>query len=340
MRSVAIWSAGAESDRDRFDADQAMLCAVAVEGRAMMRVHHGPEPGLALGRYHRRSPLSDRVARRLTGGRAFVTGPGLHEITLVAPSADWLDAAGGRLGPERVLNRALRPLLGALRSAGIDAFYPGRDLVTVGGRALACAGFTLLPDGLLVVEQLLGGGSGLGSLRSLLSELDPEGVAAVDVRAFDDAFCLAESGLPPWGEAELVDALAAEAERCWQCTAETLRGPAPAVAAALGPSEAAYDAFLRERGPLAPGRVCAAALTMLGAVEMAASPSADGRLADVELTGDLIAPYATLDEIAAALEGAKPSAPLARRALAALLADPRHFVLGAPDFAELVGRLA
>lgn len=307
----------------------------------MLRVHHAVDPGLALGRYHRLDARNARIARRVTGGRAVAAGPGLIELTLVAPASQWLDPEGGTLGPERILNRSLRPLLGVLRAAGVDAFYPGRDLVTVGGRTLACAAFTVLPDGLLLVEQVLAVEESLGALASRLAELDPDGVAAIDAGVFQDALALSDLGpTTAWGPAGLVEALAAEAERCWRCRAETPSAPPPAFAAVQRPSDAAYVAFRRERGPLVAGRASSAALTMLGVVELAATVAADGRLRDVEISGDLIAPYATLEDLAAALDGARPTAAHARRRLAPLLADPRHFVLGSPDLAELVERLA
>ena len=37
------------------------------------------------------------------------------------------------LRPEQVLNRCVRALLGGLRGLGVDAFYPGRDRISVGG---------------------------------------------------------------------------------------------------------------------------------------------------------------------------------------------------------------
>ena len=77
---------------------------------------------------------------------------------------------------------------------------------------------------------------------------------------------------------------------------------------------------------------------MLGAVEAAARLDA-GRLHDVEITGDVIAPFHTLDAVAASCEGVRAGTGEVRSAVDRALLLPGSFVLGAPDLAGLLTRL-
>jgi hypothetical protein len=101
----------------------------------------------------------------------------------------------------------------------------------------------------------------------------------------------------------------------------------------------AAHGFFQSPGPVAVDRRTAAEVAMLGVVECAGSLRGD-RLTALEITGDLIAPFHTLDDIAAECEG-EPLRPASiRKALARALARPRSFVLGIRELDQLVLRLA
>jgi hypothetical protein len=337
-----------------FARDQVAMLACASDGNARLRLWKRPEPGLLLGRFHRAAAASKGLSRRLSGGRIVPVGPGILCLTMVAPTVDWFDPAGASLRPDQVLNRALRPLLTLLRERrrGIDAYYPGRDIVTAAGRALAHASFTVMRDGVAVVDVQVGETGSFAQLPPLLDRFDPTGVAGVDRGAFDASLSLVEAsasrvspsasrpgaeearGLDEWG----VD-FAATTSKDFGCDATVASGE-EFPTAILADQGAARD-FLEEPGP-PPGDHAlrsAASVSMLGMVECVGRMRGD-RVTGLRLTGDLLAPFHTLDDISAECEN-EPLRPAdIRKALARALAQPRSFVLGVRDLDELILRLA
>jgi hypothetical protein len=139
-RALFVESGGAESRATTFARDQLAALRCADERAARARIWHREARGLLLGRHHRidvSSPSSAGLSRRLSGGRIVPVGPGVTCITLFVPLVDWLDPKTPGIKPQQVLNRALRPLLALLRERGVDAFYGGRDLVTVERRTIS-----------------------------------------------------------------------------------------------------------------------------------------------------------------------------------------------------------
>jgi len=337
---LSVWWAGEEDALEAFRrTGAAAALAARGGGRGFLRISHRPAEGLSMGRFHRLPRGGPQLERRWSGGRAVAVGPAELLGTLVLPSLAWLDPAGDALGAERVLNRAIRPLLGALRAFGLPAYYAGRDLVTVEGRPIAHASFTLQPDGIVIVEWVLAlEGPGFRRTGRLLSQLDPQGVAAASVEGFERAASLAELGSVP--DPELF--CRRVAEHCgasWHCSVELGADP-PAEFLSVHPASAgAYEAFRRELGPVPPGRAAAVAFEMLGVVEATAELEG-GRIRDLELTGDLLASVPTLDDLARALEGAVPSRAAVDRAVIEVLSRPRRFLLGVRDLPGLIERLA
>lgn len=365
---------GAAEDRDTtFARDQWMALGCANDGAARARVWRRAADGLSLGRFHRIDPAAagardaaadDRtngrtggsggLSRRLSGGRIVPVGPGVACITLVAPNANWLDPAGASLRPDQVLNRALRPLLAMLRGEGIDAYYPGRDLVTVGGRTIAHASFTVMRDGVTVVEMHVAELPAFPSLAGLLDRLDPAGIAGVDREALHDATSVLESGASPRDDQAWAELFAARAATAFGAEARVVSQlPAAGTGAALDPAahvaasgidvtfahaSAARD-LLAAPGPVAAGAATAAAVSMLGVVECSLRRRGD-RIAGLEITGDLIAPFHTLDDIRSECEGEPLRPANVRKALARAMARPRSFLLGIRDLDELILRQA
>jgi len=247
----------------------------------------------------------------------------------------WLDPKVPRLKPEQVLNRALRPLLAVLRGLGLDAFYPGRDVVTVGGRPIAYAAFTTLPDGVVLVEMYLGLSESFQTTPSLVERWDPDGVAAIAPDLFADAVCLSDfTELPD--DARLSDTIT---EACRQEFASQIAAAAPGREPGMRAGRRAWSAFQAERGPIAPAAASAAGMTMLGVTEVDAR-ILECRFRSVNICGDLIAPFRTLAEISSGLENQPTTASAIRRTFVAVLGRPGHFVLGAPELEDIVGRLS
>ena len=78
---------------------------------------------------------------------------------------------------------------------------------------------------------------------------------------------------------------------------------------------------------------------MLGALEASATIDG-GRLRDVEITGDMIAPFRTIEAAQAACEGMQAGSEEIRAAVGRVLRKPGSFVLGASDLGALLARLA
>lgn len=133
LRHAALdWRAAAAWSRGQLDAPlahRARLTTAPLEGS-----------GCVYGSFQRRSdaPAGLDAEQRGSGGDAVIVGHGALWVLLelAAPSA-LTDADAPRL-----LNRYLRPVLRALtRVTGRPARYFGRDLVDIGGRAVAFAAY-------------------------------------------------------------------------------------------------------------------------------------------------------------------------------------------------------
>ena len=342
VRRLCSWDAGVEPAPDGYRADQLMAAAVAAEpDTALLRVWTRPSLALSVGRYHRivEGAHAD-MQRRLSGGRTVPVGPGVLGITLAVSSSEWLDRST-RLRPEQFLNRALRPVLAVLRGFGVDAFYGGRDLITVAGRPLLLASFCPFADGVLLFEHLLAVSSSFACLESTAARLDPEGLTVAAPGGLASATALSELGVPPPRDV-WVSKLAHAAGDTFSAEARVLDGPPDDWSDAVRADDDAYSGFAHERGTYAPNAITAAAVGMMGLVETAAVVE-DGYVRSLEVTGDLIAPFDTLEAVGLACAGKRAEGDVLRRVVARELAAAQRFVLGLLDLTELVelvGRLA
>ncbi|MEB2310566.1 MAG: hypothetical protein OZ921_12015 [Sorangiineae bacterium] len=135
--------------RPRIAPDAARLALVPVERHECV-----------LGAYQRaasavRTPELSRagyaLTRRASGGPALIVGPGTLHLALALPSPGALTDCPD----DRLLNRYVRPLLRALRRAGVRASYFGRDWVSADHRPIAWVGFALYDDRAAWVEAIL-----------------------------------------------------------------------------------------------------------------------------------------------------------------------------------------
>lgn len=341
-RHLELWVEGSVDAQTGFVRDSAAMAQAARTGVAVARLWRRSEPALALGRFQRRAlGASGLLERRLTGGRYVPLGPAVLGLTLVFPELSWLSASPPGLRPDQVLNRALRPLLGSLRDLGVDAFYPGRDLLTVSGRPFGHAAFTMASDGVTLVEVQLALDGSWREAGELLAVLDPDGVAGADAGSWAQAVGLGElsAGVPEVGELESWTLhLEESAAREFAATVGVETAGATPWSSAIYASEEAWKAFQSERGPAPEGALQSVSMAMLGLVEASARLDGD-RLRDVCIAGELMAPHHTLEDLQEILEGEVFRGPQIRKALVKILGRPRNFVLGINDLDALLERL-
>ncbi len=160
--------------------DQFFLQTAGNTQTAVLRVYTQPGDQLVLGRYHAVGPLPEAdqvaVARRLSGGRVVPSGDGFVHFSLIVPhrSAPFSDEPY-HLAPFQVLNRHVRGLLHGLKTAGIDVFYPGRDLLTVQRQPLGWISFSVEDNGVLLCEGGVSVQRDFSLLPYLLDRIDPNG---------------------------------------------------------------------------------------------------------------------------------------------------------------------
>ncbi len=148
----------------------------------VLRIYDFTGEFISIGRYHLR-PLNGagpetpvQLRRRYSGGRAVPCGEGFVGIALYLPSRSALVSTDPMaLAPYQVLNRYVRGILEACRLAGLAAFYPGRDLITVGRRVLGMVSFEVQRSGAMLFEAVLAVTRDFSVLPHLLQVADPSG---------------------------------------------------------------------------------------------------------------------------------------------------------------------
>lgn len=247
---------------------------------------------LGLGAFHR--PLAGtetrRVWRRRTGGRAVAAGDGFAVVTLGLPHRSSLVSDDRfALAPEQVMNRCVRGLLAWLRRSGVDAVYPGLDLLTFGRRALAHLSFTEQEDGPTLFQAVVALSETFATTPRLLDRLDPEGRVPLALVPGSACTCLARAaGAPVGGEAPDVEGMAAALGDAYAATfaAEVAElDPAVSEQMVADPPDPEPAAGEPEQD-VAPTAIEHGLLGPVGA----AGRVVDGRIAAFSLTGDFIAP--------------------------------------------------
>jgi lipoate-protein ligase A len=319
--------------------DRALLARAAATGRGSLRVYDCAGAVLSLGRYHLR-PESDGGAialmRRHSGGRAVPFGEGFLGITLALPHrAAFLAAEPQALAPAQVMNRWVRGILEGLKLGGVAAFYPGRDLVTVGGRALGMVSFEVDEHGALLFEAVLANGRDLGLLPDVLEVADPQGVVTAEMMAPDAVTSVARETGRALPVAEAARLMAA--------------GYQDALGIASTPGQPAADAetadTFDEAGWLAARRWTphldrrATSRTQLGVLECHLAV-AEGRIAEILLAGDLIANSPAVAAVEAELRGVAAEREAAAAVVERVFARPGNFVLGVGPVATLTETIA
>jgi Bacterial lipoate protein ligase C-terminus len=302
--------------------------------RACLRVYSLAGDVLSLGRYHI-APAGDpdggvRLHRRMGGGRVLPLGPGFAVLSFVLPHKSALVAEEPlALRPEQVLNRCVRGLIGGLRGLGVDAFYPGRDRITVDRQLLGLVSLEVNVRGAAMFEAVLALDGDWLCLPRMIEAVDRTGVIAVEDLAAAQVTSLAALGAPPALD-ELARRLAgAYAE---QFGVALTSGVAPST-----PSDAEQRAgeWIAVRRVTPELRRHAVTWGQLGIIEVYLA-ARDAAIADLLLAGDFIGDSYSLERLEQRLRGCA----LDRAAIAAVVesiyADPRSFLLGIGPLDTLV----
>jgi lipoate-protein ligase A len=298
---------------------RAFLCSYGLSGDV-----------LALGRFHvvpahPSSPVA--LLRRLTGGRLAPLGEGYVGLLLALPQGTSLARDDPpTLPPERILNRAVRGLMGALERLGVQAYYPGRDVITVGGRAIGVAGIEVASDGAVLVEACVALARSFAEVARFADRADPSGVVPMDLAAVEQATSVAaERGHPPEpGEWQSALAAGYAARLDLDVTAHGEAEVPPA------------DPAWLDAGRLAPHLDRhATARDMLGVVEVYAARDGD-HVRDVRLCGDIVGPSSIVSRLEAALRGSLVDRETLRRRVGECAPDGVLGIRSVATIAELV----
>ncbi len=282
---------------------------------------------LSLGRFHL-TPSGDpggavALHRRLGGGRPLPLGPAFALLSLAMPHRSALVADEPlALRPEQVLNRCVRALLAGLRALRIDAYYPGRDVLTIDGRIAALVSLDVAGSGATTFESVLACEDGWRQLGDFLDAADREG--AITAELLDDdrvtSLSTATASLPSPDELVHVigSALAAQFGFTPEATAPLSVGDeAPAGAAA----------WIESRR-LRPGLVGHAVQhTQIGTLDVHVRTRA-GMVDDVMLAGDFIADAEGIEHLEQSLRGCPVDTGRLVTVLDRVYADRSRFLLG------------
>ena len=314
---------------DRFFLQRIGQCKVPI-----VRVYTYPGDVVLLGRYHAVGTLPEdssiSLTRRLSGGRVVPAGLGFVQFSLMLPHRSFFFADDPyHLAPFQVLNRYVRGVLNGLKAAGIDVFYPGRDLLTVRQQPIGWVSFTTEEDGALLCEGGLAVSRDCSALPYLLDQADPQGsipcqfFTAEQVSSLEritgkrwtvsQVAAMLKSGFAQQYHLEFVDEGMSPTEQ------ETIAG----LAERLPTEEWLRSWPLRPDLPLR-----ATTMTQLGRLEIRCALTPEKTLAEVQFSGDLIADPAALTTLEHGLRGC----PLEREALGRVVhrtfLQPQHYLLG------------
>jgi hypothetical protein len=296
--------------------DRVLLARAAAQRRPWLRVCTWPGDVLLLGRFHP-ALAGAGLHRRLSGGRAVPAGEGFVQVSLALPHRSALESEDPHaLRAEQVLNRAVRGIMGGMELLGLEPYYPGRDVIMVGGKAIAWLSLAVEASGATLIEAGVSLGRALDVLPALADRVDPQGVVPVTLWGAEDVTTLAAAlgGTAPVAR-EVALAIAEGYRR--RMHLEPVMEDLPTLEGEL-PTESD-----------APSRPSAQRRIMLGALLASARLDDVGRLDAVWLGGDLIAPAATVQSITRALTGRRPVVDVLRAPVESILDRPDDFLLGA-----------
>lgn len=302
----------------------------------VLRVYDFAGDVLSLGRYHvvpEQLPTTGavQVYRRQSGGRAVPFGDGFIGVGLFLPHRSALFSGEAlALAPYQVMNRYVRGLLDGCKLAGVPAFYPGRDFVTINRRVLALVSFEVDLTGALLFEAIIANRRDFSVLPHLLEDVDERGVIKAEMLTPNDTTCLAQELGTQLTIAEVADLLRRGFEKQFDVTfAEHALTPLEERAIeATATHEFHDDRWLRQRQLRTDLDHHAAERVQLGMFEAYFSLEQKRFIKEILFAGDFVANSPSITQ----LERELRLCPAEWRAIdgvaSEIFAQPEHFILG------------
>jgi lipoate-protein ligase A len=295
---------------------------------------------VSIGRYHLYAGPAQQngisVVRRLTGGRVIGAGEGWFGCALILPTRHALlerDTAG--LKPEQVMNRYTRGALAALRSLGVECFYPGRDAITAERRELAMCCFETDSHHALLFEFFLAVNRGMDTLVYDLERLDPDGALTSAMYNEQNATTLVRELRRDLGGDDLVAAMSdgysgalGEVRPRKLTTEEISQGEHRAGALSAG-------GWLNDRRADPSMNRIARAQCQLGFIEARLKLGADDKIERVALSGDFIANSPGIAEFEADLVSKPLDFATLSKSVVKVFGDGSNYFLGIGDLSAL-----
>lgn len=317
-----------------------LLEAVASRQSApVLLIHASAGRMLSLGRYHLYDGPAQRGGltgwRRMTGGRVAGAGEGWLGLALILPSRTaLLPERDANLKPDQVMNRYVRGMLAGLRILGIDAFYPGRDAVTVDRRELAMCSFESDVSGATLFEAALAVNRGMEEVVHDLERFDPDGQLTCAMYGPESATKLVRELDREVSFGEIAEVIARGYS---ESLGDGNRRELSAVELAQAERRAAAfedSAWFNLRAPenAISGRMTA----QLGSVEVRARLSPDGVVERLVLCGDFIANSPGVRAFESEMAGKRLDLPTVSAAVMKIFARGDNFILGIGELSNLV----
>ena len=160
--------------------DRHFLRTVVETRLPILRVYTYPDDVLLLGWYQAADALGQcsglTITRRLTGGRAFPSGSGFVQFSLIVPHRSFFFSADSHyIAPFQILNRYVRGVLHGLKTGGVEVFYPGQDFLTVRRLPVGWHSFVTEDSGAVLYEGGVFVQRDMSLLPHLLDRVDPQG---------------------------------------------------------------------------------------------------------------------------------------------------------------------
>lgn len=308
--------------------------ARAARRRAALRVYGMPGEVVSLGRYHLAPPdrlSAPALARRHAGGRAWPHGEGFVGVSLVLPHRSALVSEDPfALAPQQVPNRCVRAVLEGCRLAGIDAFYPGRDLITAGGRVLGALAFEVDGRGALLFEAVLCLERSFASLTKLLDTADPGGEVVARVWSEEETTSLAREGRTNIAVEDVADLLGTAFEEKFHVVVQpvSLADDDWQEIRALADAEYGAERWLRGRRRRAGLDRRLTAAVQLGALEALLTLGSRGEIEDIAFAGDFIANSPAIESLERRLLSRVLQRSSIEPVVEEVFADRSNFILG------------